>query len=84
MAKTKVQRSIRAVQNGGVPERWASPKSFDLGEQHNFGEVFRAIWENQNNLGYAYGILDPGICDGCARLSDQRNERAGAHFKAVN
>ena len=68
MAKVKVQRSIRAVRNGRVPELWAAPKLFGLGEQHpnNFWEVFRAIWGNQNNLGYAFRILDPGICDGCA------------------
>jgi hypothetical protein len=82
MAKTKVQRSIRAVQNGWVPERWAGPKSFGLGEQHpnNFAEVFRATWENQNNLGYAYGILDPGICDGCARLSGPTERRSESTF----
>jgi len=68
MAKAKVQRSIRPVRNGWIPELWASPKPFGLGEQHpnNFWEVFRAIWENQDNLGYAYSILDQGVCDGCA------------------
>jgi molybdopterin-dependent oxidoreductase alpha subunit len=68
MAKEKVQRSIRPVRNGWAPELWASPKPFGLGEQHpnNFWEVFRAIWENRDNLGYAYSILDQGVCDGCA------------------
>jgi hypothetical protein len=68
MAKAKVQRSIRPVRNGWIPELWASPKPFGLGEQHpnNFWEVFRAVWENQDNLGYAYNILDQGVCDGCA------------------
>ena len=68
MAKAKVQRSIRPVRNGWIPELWASRKPFGLGEQHpnNFWEVFRAIWENQDNLGYAYSILDQGVCDGCA------------------
>jgi hypothetical protein len=47
MAKAKVQQSIRAVRNGRVPELWAGPKSFGLGEQHpnNFWDVFPAIWE---------------------------------------
>jgi hypothetical protein len=72
MAKAKVQRSIRPVRNGWVSELWASPKPFGLGEQHpdNFWEVFRAIWENQNNLGYAHRILDQGVCDGCALGTD--------------
>lgn len=68
MAKAKVQRSIRPVRRGWVPGLWASPKPFGLGEQHpnNFWEVFRAIWENRDNLDYAYRILDQGVCDGCS------------------
>ncbi len=68
MAKAKVQRSIRPVRSGWVPELWASPKPFGIGEQHpnNFGEVFRAIWENRDSLDYAYRILDQGVCDGCS------------------
>jgi molybdopterin-dependent oxidoreductase alpha subunit len=68
MAKAKVQRSIRPVRSGWVPELWASPKPFGIGEQHsnNFWEVFRAIWENRDNLDYAYRILDQGVCDGCS------------------
>jgi molybdopterin-dependent oxidoreductase alpha subunit len=68
MAKAKVQRSIRPVRIGWMPELWASPKPFGIGEQHpnNFWEVFRAIWENRDSLDYAYRILDQGVCDGCA------------------
>jgi len=68
MAKAKVQRSIRPVRSGWVPELWASPKPFGIGEQHsnNFWEVFRAIWENRDHLDYAYRILDQGVCDGCS------------------
>jgi molybdopterin-dependent oxidoreductase alpha subunit len=68
MPKAKVQRSIRPVPSGWMPELWASTKPFGLGEQHpkNFSEVFRAIWENRDNLDYAYRILDQGVCDGCA------------------
>jgi molybdopterin-dependent oxidoreductase alpha subunit len=68
MAKAKVQRSIRPVRHGWMPELWASPKPFGIGEQHpnNFWEVFRAIWENRDSLDYAYRILDQGVCDGCA------------------
>jgi len=68
MAKAKVQRSIRPVRNGWVPELWTSPKPFGIGEQHpnNFSEVFRAIWENRDSLDYAYRILDQGVCDGCS------------------
>jgi molybdopterin-dependent oxidoreductase alpha subunit len=68
MAKSKVHRSIQPVESGWKPKLWASPKPFGIGEQHpnNFGEVFRAIWENRDNLSYAYRILDQGVCDGCS------------------
>jgi len=64
----KVNRSIRPVPDRWAPELWASPIPFGIGEQHpnNFGEVFRAIWENRDKLGYAFRILNEGVCDGCA------------------
>jgi hypothetical protein len=64
----KVHRSIRPVPDGWAPGLWASPKPFGAGEGHpnNFAEVFRAIWENRDKLGYAFRILNEGVCDGCA------------------
>ena len=64
----KVHRSVRPVRDGFAPELWASLKPFGFGEQHanNFLEVFRAVWENRDKLGYAFRILDEGVCDGCA------------------
>jgi molybdopterin-dependent oxidoreductase alpha subunit len=68
MQKTKVPKSVRPVSNRWMPELWASLKPFGLGEQHsrNFWEVFRAIWENRDQLPYAYRILNKGVCDGCS------------------
>jgi Molybdopterin oxidoreductase len=68
MQKTKVPKSVRPVSSRWMPELWASPKPFGLGEQHsrNFWEVFRAIWENRDQLPYAYRILNEGVCDGCS------------------
>jgi len=53
---------------GWTPALWASWKPFGIGEQRprNFREVFRAIWENRSRLGYAWRILDQGVCDGCS------------------
>jgi molybdopterin-dependent oxidoreductase alpha subunit len=50
------------------PSIWASWKPFGLGEPraNGFGEVFRAIAENRDQLGYAWRILRHGVCDGCA------------------
>jgi molybdopterin-dependent oxidoreductase alpha subunit len=64
----KVHRSIRPVPDGWAPGLWASPKPFGVGEGHpnNFAEVFRAIWENRDKLGYAFRILNEGVCDGCS------------------
>ena len=68
MQKAKVARSVRPVPNRWMPELWASPKPFGIGEQHanNFWEVFRAVWENRDQLSYAYRILNDGVCDGCS------------------
>lgn len=51
-----------------TPSNWASPIPFGLGEQgpNNFYEVFRAGWENRDELAYAWRILQDGVCDGCA------------------
>src|SRR5258707_5617453 len=68
MEKSKVPRSVRPVPNRWMPELWASPKPFGVGEQHsnNYWEVFRAVWENRDQLSYAYRILNDGVCDGCS------------------
>ena len=68
MQKSRVPRSVRPVSTRWMPELWASPKPFGLGEQHtnNFWEVFRAGWENRDQLSYAYRILNDGVCDGCS------------------
>lgn len=60
--------ALRPVKKGLSPELWASPLPFGLGEQkpNNFLEIFRAAWENRDNLEYAYRILADGVCDGCA------------------
>ncbi len=51
-----------------TPSNWASLKPFGIGEQrpNNFGEVIRAGWENRDSAGYAWRILNQGVCDGCA------------------
>jgi molybdopterin-dependent oxidoreductase alpha subunit len=64
----KVNRPVQPVRDGWAPELWASPKPFGIGQQHpnGFDEMFRAIWENRDNLGYAFRILNEGVCDGCS------------------
>lgn len=55
---------VRPPKRGWDPSLWASPIPFTHLE--NFYEVFRALWENRDNLPYAWRILTQGVCDGCA------------------
>ncbi|MBI2435465.1 MAG: FdhF/YdeP family oxidoreductase [Candidatus Hydrogenedentes bacterium] len=51
-----------------TPGNWASLKPFGIGEQrpNNYVEVLRAVFENRDELAYAWRILRDGVCDGCA------------------
>lgn len=51
-----------------TPSNWASLRPFGIGLQrpNNYKEVFRALQKNQHDLGYAWRILNDGVCDGCA------------------
>jgi len=41
---------------------------FGLGhtKPHHFWEIFKTVWENRDNLPYAWRILRHGVCDGCS------------------
>ncbi|MEZ4632558.1 MAG: FdhF/YdeP family oxidoreductase [Deinococcales bacterium] len=51
---------------------WASNIPFS--HPDNFLEVFKAAWENRDNLPYAYRILNEGVCDGCALGTSGMND----------
>ncbi|HWC13881.1 MAG TPA: FdhF/YdeP family oxidoreductase [Actinomycetota bacterium] len=50
------------------PALWASKKPFGIGENrpNNYAEIWSALKENRDELGYAWRILKHGVCDGCA------------------
>jgi molybdopterin-dependent oxidoreductase alpha subunit len=50
------------------PSLWASVKPFGVGEQrpNNYLEIWNAIWENRDQMDYAWRILRRGCCDGCS------------------
>jgi len=50
------------------PSLWVSLKPFGIGEQrpNNYREVWKAVWENKDQLPYAWRILTQGCCDGCS------------------
>ena len=47
---------------------WVSLVPYGLNEKHpnSYREILDAVWENRDNLSYAYRILRDGCCDGCA------------------
>src|ERR1700752_4900847 len=44
------------------------PLPFGLGETKpkHYREMVRALWENRDQLPFAWRILTRGVCDGCA------------------
>jgi molybdopterin-dependent oxidoreductase alpha subunit len=46
----------------------ASPVPFGIGQDkpHHFREMLEVIAENSDSLGYAWRILNQGVCDGCS------------------
>ncbi len=46
----------------------ASLAPFGIGEDkpHHFLEMAEVVWENRDNLPYAWKILTRGVCDGCS------------------
>jgi molybdopterin-dependent oxidoreductase alpha subunit len=50
------------------PRLWASwrPNGIGLTKPNHYWEMARTVWENRDNLPYAWRILSRGVCDGCA------------------
>src|SRR3954470_21172812 len=42
------------------------PFGLDARKPHHFRDMLKIIWENRDNLPYAYKVLSRGVCDGCA------------------
>ena len=61
---SRPKRSVRPPRKGWDPSIWAT--RIPLAHTENFQEVFRAAWENRDAAGYAWRILQNGVCDGCA------------------
>ncbi|TBL68289.1 FdhF/YdeP family oxidoreductase [Paenibacillus thalictri] len=50
------------------PALWVSAVPFGLGKvkPHHIRETAKVVWDNRDNLPYAFRILTQGVCDGCA------------------
>jgi molybdopterin-dependent oxidoreductase alpha subunit len=47
---------------------WVSLIPYGLNQQHpnNYRDILESVWENRDNLEYAFRILSDGCCDGCS------------------
>src|SRR6516164_2065698 len=53
---------------GWKPSLWASviPRDPTERKANQYAEILRIIWENRDQLPFAWRILQHGVCDGCA------------------
>jgi len=49
-------------------DMWVGFKPYGIGETkpNHYKEMLKTLWENRDNLPYAWRILHKGVCDGCA------------------
>jgi molybdopterin-dependent oxidoreductase alpha subunit len=47
---------------------WVGFKPYGIGETkpNHYKDMLKVLWENRDNLPYAWRILHKGVCDGCA------------------
>jgi molybdopterin-dependent oxidoreductase alpha subunit len=52
----------------GRKRNWVGMVPYGLDQQHPnaYKDMLATVWENRDNLGYAWRILNDGCCDGCA------------------
>jgi molybdopterin-dependent oxidoreductase alpha subunit len=52
----------------GSNRAWVSLVPYGLNQQHPnaYKDILGTMWENRDNLGYAWRILRDGCCDGCS------------------
>ena len=63
------KRRRRSRRPGGTRrDLWVGFKPYGIGETkpNHYKEMVRTVWENRDNLPYAWRILRKGVCDGCA------------------
>ncbi|WP_126426339.1 FdhF/YdeP family oxidoreductase [Brevibacillus marinus] len=67
MGKTKHTGPIK-LDTSWKPSLWASLVPLGLGKvkPHHIRDTMKLVYENRDNLPYAWRILTQGVCDGCA------------------
>src|SRR6267378_3493706 len=67
--RDKLRHMAHPLHSGGGRFRWRD--LLPLGPRRHprprpFVEMAQVVWENRDNLGYAWRILNHGVCDGCS------------------
>jgi len=59
---------VKSTKNTGSNRDWVSLVPYGLNAQHPnaYKDIAETLWENRDNLPYAWRILNDGCCDGCA------------------
>ncbi|GAA4711700.1 FdhF/YdeP family oxidoreductase [Brevibacillus fulvus] len=67
MGKTKHTGPIK-LDTSLKPSLWAGLMPMGLGKikPHHIRDTMKVVYDNRDNLPYAYRILTQGVCDGCA------------------
>jgi molybdopterin-dependent oxidoreductase alpha subunit len=65
---TKRGKNLIKSPRGTRRDFWVGWKPNGAGEQkpHHYRSMARTVWDNRNNLPFAWRILRKGVCDGCA------------------
>lgn len=75
------------AKNGAAKRNWVSLVPYGLNQQHPnaYKDMLGTLWENRDNLGYAWRILNDGCCDGCALGTTGMHDwtMKGTHLCAV-
>ncbi len=66
---------------------WVSLVPYGINQQHpnNYRDILDSVWENRDNLDYAFRILRDGCCDGCSLGTSGMHDwtMKGIHLCAV-
>ncbi len=85
-AEDKAKRAQKQS-NGSRKSQWVSLVPYGLNQQHpnNYKDIVDAVWENRDNLDYAFRILRDGCCDGCSLGTSGMHDwtMKGIHLCAV-
>lgn len=59
---------MSAGNNHSAKRDWVSLVPYGINQQHPnaYKDILSTVWQNRDNLGYAWRILRDGCCDGCS------------------